>query len=160
MITLLDSAVSTMAHTPHGPLMFYPHIHHVWIQIQPLYCFVSSEWDPKLQRSSFFIISPSVFYLSEALVFMSCVQSCLAANMALFGYFCCSRASANNINTSPRGQYDGHFADDVFKWILLNEKFCILIQISLSFVPERPIDNKWALVHVMAWRGIGDKPFF
>ena len=26
------------------------------------------------------------------------------------------------------------------------------------FVPKGPIDNKWALVQVMAWRRIGDKP--
>ena len=39
----------------------------------------------------------------------------------------------------------------------LNEKFCILIRISLKFVPQGPIDNKWALVRVMAWRWIGGK---
>ena len=39
-----------------------------------------------------------------------------------------------------------------------NEKFCILIQISLKFVPKGPIDNKAALVQVMAWHLKGDKP--
>ena len=34
----------------------------------------------------------------------------------------------------------------------MNEKFFILIQISLKFVPKRPIDNKPALVQVMDWR--------
>ena len=44
-------------------------------------------------------------------------------------------------------------ADDIFKCIFLNEKFCIVIRISLKFVPKGPIgDNKWALVQVMAWR--------
>ena len=33
-----------------------------------------------------------------------------------------------------------------FKCIFINEKFCISIQISLKFVPKRPIDNKPALV--------------
>ena len=28
----------------------------------------------------------------------------------------------------------------------------------MKFVHEGPIDNKWALVQVMAWRWTGDKP--
>ena len=36
--------------------------------------------------------------------------------------------------------------------------FFILIKISLKFVPEGPINNIQALVQVMAWRRIGDKP--
>ena len=47
---------------------------------------------------------------------------------------------------------------DIFKCISMNEKFCFSIQISLKFVPKGAIDNKWALVQVMAWRQIGDKP--
>ena len=39
-----------------------------------------------------------------------------------------------------------HFADDIFKCIFVNEKFCILIKISLKFVPWGPIDNNTALV--------------
>ena len=38
-----------------------------------------------------------------------------------------------------------HFADDVFGCIFVNEKVCILIQISLKFVPKGPIDNTPAL---------------
>ena len=49
-------------------------------------------------------------------------------------------------------------ADDIFKCILLNENAIISIQISLKFVPEGSIDNKPALVLVMAWRRTGDKP--
>ena len=37
-------------------------------------------------------------------------------------------------------------------------KFCILIKISLKFVPKGPIDNIPPLVQIMAWRQIGDKP--
>ena len=37
-------------------------------------------------------------------------------------------------------------ADDIFNCILLNEKFCTLIQISLKFVPKGPIDNNQVLV--------------
>ena len=32
------------------------------------------------------------------------------------------------------------------------------IKISLKFVPKGPLDNNPALVHVMAWQRIGDKP--
>ena len=53
----------------------------------------------------------------------------------------------------------GHnFADDIFKCIFLNENDTIPIQISLKCVPRSPIDNKPALVRVMAWRQTGDKP--
>ena len=47
-----------------------------------------------------------------------------------------------------------------FFCIFMNEKFCILIQIPLKFVTKGLIDNKWALVQVMAWRWTGDKPLF
>ena len=40
----------------------------------------------------------------------------------------------------------------------MNENFCILIRISLKFVAKGPIDNKPALVQVMAWRQEGIKP--
>ena len=49
-------------------------------------------------------------------------------------------------------------ADDIFQCIFLNENDRILIQISLKFVPRSPIDIKPALVQIMAWRRIGDKP--
>ena len=48
-------------------------------------------------------------------------------------------------------------ADDIFKCIFLSENDRISIKISLTFVPRSPIDNKAALVQVMAWRRIGDK---
>ena len=48
-------------------------------------------------------------------------------------------------------------ADDIFRYIFVNENFCILIEISLNFVPKGPIDNKTALVYMMAWRRIGNK---
>ena len=49
-------------------------------------------------------------------------------------------------------------AEDIFKCIFLNEKICILIKISLKFVPNGPIDNNPELVQIMAWRRKGDKP--
>ena len=48
-------------------------------------------------------------------------------------------------------------ADDNFGCIFLNENDTIQIQISLKFAPSSAIDNKPALVQVMAWRRTGDK---
>ena len=36
--------------------------------------------------------------------------------------------------------------------------FCILIKISQTFVPKGHIGNNIALVQIVAWRRIGDKP--
>ena len=44
------------------------------------------------------------------------------------------------------GQNGRQFADDIFRCNFVNEKFCILIKISLKFVPEGPIDKSPALV--------------
>ena len=60
-------------------------------------------------------------------------------------------------NSSPPEQNGRHFTDDIFKYISTNEKFCISIQISLKFIPRGPIDNKSAMVPVMARRRTGDK---
>ena len=50
------------------------------------------------------------------------------------------------INSYPPGQNGRHFADDIFRCIFVNEKFCILIKISLKFVLKGPIENNTALV--------------
>ena len=57
----------------------------------------------------------------------------------------------------PR-QNGRHFPDDIFKRISLNENVWITIKISLKFVPKGPINNIPALVQIMAWRRLGDKP--
>ena len=49
-------------------------------------------------------------------------------------------------------------ADEIFKSIFFNEDISILIKISMKFVPRGPVDNKSALVQVMALRWTGDKP--
>ena len=59
-------------------------------------------------------------------------------------------------NSSSPGQNGCHLTDDIFKCISLNEKF--LNPIWMKFVSKGAIDNMWALVQVMAWRRIGDKP--
>ena len=54
-------------------------------------------------------------------------------------------------NSSSPEQNGRHFADDMFKRIFLNENVRIAIKISLTIVPRGPIENKSALVQVMAW---------
>ena len=49
-------------------------------------------------------------------------------------------------------------AGDIFKCIFLNKNDRIPIQIWLKSAPRSPIDNKSALIQVMAWRRTGDKP--
>ena len=56
------------------------------------------------------------------------------------------------------GQNGRHFAHDIFRCILMNEKHYISIKMALKFVPKSPIDNYPALVQRMDWRRISDKP--
>ena len=62
------------------------------------------------------------------------------------------------VNTLRPRQNGGHFADDTFKCIFMNEDVRISINISLKFVPRVRINNIPALVHIMAWCRPGDKP--
>ena len=63
-----------------------------------------------------------------------------------------------SVNTLRPWQNGSHLADDIFKYIFLNENVLISIAISLNFVPERHINNIPALVQIMAWCRPGDKP--
>ena len=49
-------------------------------------------------------------------------------------------------------------ADDIFKWISLNENCRIPIQISLKFVSKSPVENKPALIQVMAGHWTSAEP--
>ena len=51
-----------------------------------------------------------------------------------------------------------HFADDTFKCIFLNENAWTSLKVSLKFVPKGPINIIPALVQIMGWRRLGDKP--
>ena len=51
-----------------------------------------------------------------------------------------------------------HFADDIFKYIFLNENVKISINISSKFVPKGQINNIAALVQMIAWQRPVDKP--
>ena len=61
-------------------------------------------------------------------------------------------------NTLRPRQNGWHFPDDILKCIFLNENVWILIEMSLKFVPKGPINNIPALVQIMAWHRLGDKP--
>ena len=50
------------------------------------------------------------------------------------------------VNSSPTGQNDHHFTDDIFRCIFVNEIFFIFIKIPLKFVPNGPFDNNPAWV--------------
>ena len=70
-----------------------------------------------------------------------------------------SFAANNNVLNSLRPRRNRrHFADDIFKCILLNENEWISLRISLKFVPKVRINNIPSLVQIMAWRWPGDKP--
>ena len=62
------------------------------------------------------------------------------------------------VNTLRPRQNGRHFADDILKYIFLNENVWIPIKMSLKFVHKGPINNIPALVQIMAWRRPGDKP--
>ena len=68
-----------------------------------------------------------------------------------YGLSCC------RFNTSGARQNGLQFADSIFKFIFFYDNCCILIQISLKYVPKDPIDDKTALVQTMACRLFGAK---
>ena len=63
-----------------------------------------------------------------------------------------------SFNTLRPRQYGRHFADNIFKYIFLNENVWIPIKILLKFVPKGQNNTIPALVQIMAWRRTGDKP--
>ena len=62
------------------------------------------------------------------------------------------------VNTLRPRQNGRHFADDIFKRFFLNENVLISLNISLKFVAKVRINNIPALVQIMTWRRLGDKP--
>ena len=58
-----------------------------------------------------------------------------------------------------RPRQNGHrVADNTFERMFVNKNVRILIKISLKFVPKGPINNIPALIQIMAWHRLGDKP--
>ena len=64
------------------------------------------------------------------------------------------------INTLRPRQNGRHFADDIFKRIFLNKNFWVWNRISLKYVSWCLIDIMTALVQIMDWHRIGDKPLY
>ena len=62
------------------------------------------------------------------------------------------------LNTLMPRQNGRHFADDIFKWIFLNENVWVLNEISLKYVPYGLINNMSVLVQILALRRTSDKP--
>ena len=60
--------------------------------------------------------------------------------------------------TSEANANGHHLVNDIFKPIFLYENCCDLIQYSLQFAPESSIDNRPALVQMLAWHQTGDQP--
>ena len=79
-------------------------------------------------------------------------------NSGLWGWICFHknpvyRCTTETMSITLDNMATHHFADDIFRCIFMNAKFCALIKISLNFAPKGPIDNNPALV----W--IGLSPF-
>ena len=73
--------------------------------------------------------------------FMACVFMALGRGFYWYNVF---------VNLFRQDQNGSHFADDIFKCILLMKTCYILIRILLKFVPDVPVENTSALVQVKA----------
>ena len=62
------------------------------------------------------------------------------------------------LNTLRPRQNGRHFADDILKWIFLNDNAWVSIKIQLKCVSKGPNYIIPALVQIMAWHRPGDKP--
>ena len=70
-----------------------------------------------------------------------------------------NKQSSWHLFDSLRPRQNGrYFADNIFKCIFLFENVWIWIKFSLKFVLKVRINNIPALVQIMAWLRIGDKP--
>ena len=102
-------------------------------------------------------------YILGILICASCggaLQSLWIAQMEFSLYFFPGFPSVLliGINTLRPRENGRHFANDIFKCIIVNDNLWIPIKISLKFVPKGPINNIPALVQTMAWRRPGGKP--
>ena len=57
-----------------------------------------------------------------------------------------------------RGKMAATLAGDIIKYKFVNENDLIAIKISLTFVPEGPINDIPVLIQIMAWCWPGGKP--
>ena len=106
-------------------------------------CVWFTQW---LARIALWLVQ-SVWYPSLESVSSTKSYSCV--------YGCRGLAVKSVTNTLRLGW---HFSDDMFKYVFLNENYCILNQILLKFVLYDPIDSLSALIQIMAQHQWGDKP--
>ena len=76
------------------------------------------------------------------------------------GIFLLMNGKLNNFNTLRPRQNGHHFPDDIFECIFVNANVWTSLKITLGFGPKVRINKIPALVQIMAWRRIGDKPVF
>ena len=91
---------------------------------------------------------------------MGCLLWGFWRNLTLLQWYCTVLWSQKimHLNTLRPRQNGRHFADDIFKCILLNENVWIGNKIPMKFVPKGSINNIPSLLQIMAWRRPGDKP--
>ena len=97
----------------------------------------------------------------------SWLSPCMLSSMGLDSWRCSWRSSNSAglywckgqlFNSLLPRQHGCHFADDTLKRIFFNEIVRISMNFSLKFVPKGPIHNIPALVQIMAWCRLGNKP--
>ena len=127
----------------------------------PLYHYSIYKW--KSDGSKIFIIDISClslnkYFTSKCLTFCVWDMICFARLVEIKAWMNVDIPNMLAINTLRPRQNGRHFPDDIFKCIFLFENVWIWIKISLKFVPMVRINNIPALVQIMVWRRIGDKP--
>ena len=104
-------------------------------------------------------MSVKVFFTSQPAV---CSKDCQGNQQSIHQssvLLLLTNYARNPMVNSLRPRQNGrHFADNIFKCIFLNVNFRVSNKISLKYVPWGLINNMTALVQIMAWRRIGDKP--
>ena len=103
------------------------------------------------------LLHPGMMYIFGDYSYSVCLWGLKACWLAGF-MVCLCIVCTILINTLRPKQHGRHFADDIFKCVLLNENVWMSIKISLTFVPKDLVNNIPALVQIMAWRRPGDKP--
>ena len=87
--------------------------------------------------------------------------SCRVLDVALRSYHIYQDVKGLNylllLTSSSPGTKWSSFRRRCFQMHFREWEICILIKMSLKFVPKGPIENIPALVQIMAWRRIGDK---
>ena len=113
----------------------------LWVQVSHVF--------PSTDIVGFYAISAYIFYY--VLIVLECI---VTYNKSYYEYW------PTPVNTLRQRQNDRYFAEDLIKYIFLNEKIWNLIKIALKFVPKGPNNKIPALVLIMAWCWSGDKRLY